>query len=99
MQPMNFGEALIALRQGRCVARAGWNGKGMWLVLVRGTENVQLREGSDYHRAGMREVSINPHIDMMTNQGTMQPGWLASQTDMLADDWQIVDPTRVDVSV
>jgi hypothetical protein len=34
--------------------------------------------------------TINPHIDMFTATGEMQPGWLASQTDMLANDWQIV---------
>jgi hypothetical protein len=91
MKPtMDFGGALQALRHGHRVARQGWNGKGMWLVLVDGTDNVELREGTPYRKAGLVQVSINPHIDMMTAQGTMQPGWLASQTDMLADDWIVV---------
>ncbi len=71
---MTFGEALTALESGRKVARAGWNGKGMWLIYVP--------EGNP--------VGLLPHIDMMTAQGDMQPGWLASQTDMLAKDWRIV---------
>lgn len=87
---MSFGHALHALKAGHRVARAGWNGKGMWLVLVPGTPNVQPREGTPYANAGLFQVTINPHIDMMTATGEMQPGWLASQTDMLADDWQIV---------
>jgi len=35
-------------------------------------------------------VDINPHIDMFTADGSMQPGWLASQADMLATDWCVV---------
>ena len=89
---MNFGEALQALKDGHLVSREGWNGKGMWLVYVPGSD-ITTREGTPYARAlGTNyDVTINPHIDMFTAQGTMQPGWLASQTDMLADDWGIVD--------
>ena len=88
---MNFGQAIDALKAGNRVCRGGWNGKGMWLVLVPGS-NVNARVGTPYGEAlghGVA-VSINPHIDMRTATGEMQPGWLASQTDMLADDWQIV---------
>lgn len=85
---MNFGEALAALKAGKRVQRAGWNGKGMWLILVPGTPSAQVREGTPYANAGLSVVNINPHIDMKTATGEMQPGWLASQTDMLADDWQ-----------
>lgn len=93
---MSFGLAIEALKLGKRVARAGWNGKGMWLVLVPGTPSAQLREGSPYHSAlGLPECEILPHIDMWTTnaQGrrAMLPGWLASQTDMLADDWQLID--------
>lgn len=85
----SFGWAIECLKEGLQVRRAGWNGKGMWLVLQSGS-SVILREGSCYHNAGLREVIIDPHIDMYTAGGTMQPGWLASQADMLASDWQIV---------
>jgi hypothetical protein len=98
---LNFGLAIEALKLGKKVARAGWNGKGMWLVLVPGTPSIELRQGTPYakalegneHVAGDR-IEILPHIDMWTTNAhgrrAMLPGWLASQTDMLADDWAIV---------
>ena len=87
---MNFSDALNRLKAGIIVRRAGWNGKGMWLVLVPGTPQVQFSAGSPYQVAGLVQGDINPHIDMFTADGKMQPGWLASQTDMLADDWEEV---------
>jgi len=92
---MNFGHALEALKTGHKVARAGWNGKGMWLILVGGTLKAQLRDGTPYKTAtGLDECEILPHIDMWTvnadGRRAMLPGWLASQSDMLADDWTIV---------
>ena len=96
MKGMTFGEAIEALKLGQKVAREGWNGKGMWLVLVPGQEDALLREGSPYSNAlpMHSHVEILPHIDMWTTnaQGrrAMLPGWLASQTDMLSEDWQVV---------
>lgn len=91
----SFGRAIEALKSGQCVARAGWNGKGMWLVLVPGTPKAELREGSPYRAAsGLESCEILPHIDMWTvnaeGRRAMLPGWVASQTDMLAEDWTIV---------
>lgn len=92
---MNFGHAMEAMKDGEKVARAGWNGKGMWVILVPGTPKADLREGSPYRNA-LNEDSceILPHIDMWTvnaqGRRAMLPGWLASQSDMLAEDWQIV---------
>lgn len=93
---MNFGQAIEFLKNGKQVARAGWNGKGMFLVYVPGTD-ITLRAGTPYHEASARRAGltkatqkINPHIDMYTATGEFQPGWLASQTDMLAEDWDIV---------
>ena len=86
---LSFGDAIAYLKLGFKVARAGWNGKGMWLILQTGSE-VTLREGTCYHKAGLKHVKIDPHIDMFTAAGTMQPGWLASQADILSDDWQII---------
>lgn len=94
-QPMNalsFGHAIRVLQDGKKVARAGWNGNGMYLILVNGTKDAKLTEGTPYALATKGNiVTINPHIDMMTATGEMQPGWLASQTDMLANDWQVVE--------
>lgn len=95
---MNFGLAMEAMKKGLKVARNGWNGKGMFLLYVEGSKKVTLKTGSPYDKAlsteigvDIRQVDINPHIDMYTASGEMQPGWLASQTDMLADDWRILD--------
>ena len=86
---MTFGLAIEALKNGYKVARSGWNCKGMWLILQTSSE-VTLREGTCYHKAGLKHVKVDPHIDMFTAAGTMQPGWLASQADILSDDWQII---------
>jgi hypothetical protein len=91
---MTFGLALEALKKGQKVARRGWNGKGMWLVLVPGTPVVHPKPDTPYGKAGVTECEILPHIDMWTTNAhgrrAMLPGWLASQTDMLYDDWEIV---------
>ncbi len=93
---MNFGEAIQHLRLGEKVARRGWNGKGMWIILVPGTQVANLKPDSAYaiHLAPQTECEILPHIDMWTTNAdgrrAMLPGWLASQSDMLADDWEIV---------
>lgn len=81
---MNFGEAIEALKQGKCVQRAGWNGKNM---------HIYLDEGGKYSiHGGAHKREYSPCIVMYTAQGTHQPGWLASQPDMLSTDWQIVTP-------
>lgn len=92
---MSFGDAIKALKLGQKVARKGWNGKGMWLVLVNGSEAVTLRDNIVYAKAtGLQVCEILSHIDMWTTNAegrrAMLPGWLASQTDMLAEDWVIV---------
>lgn len=93
---MNFGQAIEALKNGTKVARTGWNGKGMFLILVPGQDNAKLREGTPYYdHLQQTHVEILPHIDMWTvnseGRRAMLPGWVASQTDMLANDWAVVD--------
>mgnify|MGYP000456261104 CR=1 FL=1 len=91
VEGLSFGLAIEAMKKGLKVARKGWNGKGMWLILVPGSPSIKPAAGTPYSNAGITEpTNINPHIDMFTATGEMQPGWLASQTDMLADDWGIV---------
>ena len=70
---MPFGLAIEALKRGFLVSRKGWNGKGMWLQLIKPLSDVHLA-----------------YIQMKTVDDTYVP-WLASQTDMLADDWTIVE--------
>jgi hypothetical protein len=86
----DFGDAIRLLKLGYKVCREGWNGKDMWLVLVPGADCKKCVEGSVYDKAGLKSVHIDSHIDMYTAKGTMQPGWVASQADMLAEDWMIV---------
>jgi len=80
---MKFGEAIEALKEGRRVARQGWNGKGMWLVLIEA--------GNAMHKSSAGAFAMQPCIGMKTAQGGMQPGWLASQPDMLAEDWTVAE--------
>jgi hypothetical protein len=88
---MDFSKALQALKDGHKVSRSGWNGKGMWIILQHGSGvPIPMRPHSPYAAAGLIDVLIEPHIDMMTAGGSMQPGWLASQADLLAEDWDIV---------
>ncbi len=86
---MNFGNALVLLKAGKKVARAGWNGKGMFLFLVPGsTFKVNRPPLLGIYPEGT-EINYCPHIDMKTADGKVVP-WLASQTDVLADDWEII---------
>ena len=86
---MNFGQAIEALKEGKRVARAGWNGKGMFLFLVSGSNFIVNREPLLSIMGEGTTVTYRPHIDMKDAEGKVVP-WLASQTDMLAEDWQIV---------
>ena len=72
---MNIGEAVAALKDGKKVAREGWNGKSMWLALQTPTE--------------LSKMTL-PYVYMRTAQGDLVP-WLCSQTDLLADDWVTVE--------
>jgi hypothetical protein len=82
---MNFGEAVESLKRGKKVARSGWNGKGMFLFLVPGsTFKVSRAPLLGIYSEGT-EIKYHAHIDMKTFQGDVVT-WLASQTDVLADD-------------
>ena len=72
---MNFGQAIQALKNGSKVSRNGWNGKNMWLALQVPDTNSKM--------------SL-PYIYMFTADAKLVP-WLASQTDVLAEDWGIVE--------
>ncbi len=85
---MDFGDAVRALKAGDKVARAGWNGKGMFLFLVSGsTFTVNRPPLLGIYPEGT-SINYHAHIDMKTAQDTVVP-WLASQTDVLAEDWTI----------
>ena len=87
---LNFGDALNCLKNGKKVARIGWNGKNMFLFLVPGSVfNVNRPPLLGIYPEGT-EITYCPHVDMRTADGKIVP-WLASQTDLLAEDWVIVD--------
>lgn len=95
---MNYSEALQALKDGKLVARTGWNGKGMYIFampeltakldkLERLPEAVVER----FKNEGKDEVCFVPYICMKAADGKLVRGWLASQTDMMAEDWEVLD--------
>jgi hypothetical protein len=83
---MSFGLAIESLKMGNKVARAGWNGKGMWLSLIQA---AQWQVSEDV--PGMDDDSLLtlPWIGMRTADCKFVP-WLASQTDVLSEDWVLV---------
>lgn len=94
---MNFGEVLEELKHGKSASRSGWNGKGMLIYLKEGSFD---RDGNvPSHIDGIHSGLFNtgdigtstrlPTICMKTASGTTLEGWLASQTDMLAEDWAV----------
>lgn len=87
---LNFGQAIEALKQGQRVARQGWNGKGMYLLLFKGQEDIANAFGYGYGEV-LGEFSFTDTIAMKTAQNTMVLGWLASQTDILSEDWVILN--------
>jgi hypothetical protein len=79
-EAMTFGLALECLKKGMHVCRAGWNGKGMW---------IELQRPDAHSKMTLPYVFLNYPADAQNTPGARVP-WLASQTDMLAEDWKIV---------
>lgn len=86
---MSFGLAIEAAKMGKKIARKGWNGKGMFLYHVPAAAYPPCTEVAKEAFCGS-DVPYGAYIAMKTAQGNVVP-WLASQADMLADDWQIVE--------
>lgn len=85
----DFSEALKHIKSGRKVARFGWNGKDMFVFLVGGsTFKVNRPPLLGIYPLGT-EITYHAHIDMKTAQGYVVP-WLASQADLLAEDWMVI---------
>ena len=87
---MKFGIALELLKKGCKVARAGWNGKNQYLFLVDGI-SLEYHTKADLSSLENQEIKHSDVIAIKTSSGIIQVGWLASQTDMMADDWSIVE--------
>lgn len=91
---MNFGQAIEALKEGKKVSRTGWNGKNMYLWLKPATtiksdwcKDPMLKEIVDSNGG---ETEALGTICMKTADNKILTGWLASQTDMLSEDWVIL---------
>lgn len=78
---MDFGDALVNLKAGKRVARKGWNGKGLWL---------ELQRPDTFSKMTLPYIYLNYPDDADNTPGARVP-WLASQTDMLCEDWVVVD--------
>lgn len=89
---MDFGKAIKELKNGKRLTRRGWNGKGMFIVYQKGYPNgipcnKQTAEAYGYEEGTL--FKCNPYIQMRCADGTHQM-WTASQTDILAEDWEVV---------
>ncbi len=89
---MDFGQALQELKAGNKVCRSGWNGRDMWVVLQKGyPEGIAINRNTS-EATGIPEGTVmrfRPYIMMYTANGEFVP-WLASQSDVLEEDWEVV---------
>ena len=83
---MTFGDALEALKKGLCVARKGWNGKNQYVMLA----TCISYKGSTGEIVNCHHNAIGNKALAFVGTSGVQMGWLASQADMLAEDWYIV---------
>lgn len=94
MELRDFGWAISQLKSGRRVRREGWNGKGMylWLLPAATVKAEWCREPhlKEQAEANGGEIEALGSIRMMTADRKVLTGWLASQTDMLSEDWELV---------
>lgn len=114
VENQNFGQAIEALKQGKRVARQGWNGKGMF-IFQRPADELPLKmvvqqvkslpqsvkdffyfNCNDKNRDAIpleegAPVKFGSYLCMYAADGSIVNGWLASQTDMLSNDWCILD--------
>ncbi len=92
----NFGFAIEALKEGKKVARKGWNGKDMFLFLLKAGTIPKSAIHDPMLKAVLQDNELDHFealgtIRMKTADNKILTGWLASQTDMLSEDWFIVE--------
>lgn len=88
----DFGLAIVAMKQGKRVAREGWF-EGVFLVLVPGSKGLTVDEGRPLAKAGVpvgTKFDYRLHIDVFSLENSFCP-WNPTQADMLADDWMLVE--------
>ena len=93
---LNFGDAIEVLKVGGRVARKGWNGKKMWISMTPGKElditkdDIWTKNIKDVAISNGGVVELLPYLSMKTADNKIQIGWIASQSDALANDWEVV---------
>jgi hypothetical protein len=87
---MDFSHALISIKHGQLLTRSGWNGKGMFIFLVKGSNFKVSREPLLNIFEEGTEIVYRPHIDMKYVDGSIGV-WLASMGDIMADDWMLYE--------
>lgn len=87
---LSFSAALGLLKGGARAARKGWNGQGMFVFLVPGSHFTVNRPPLLGIYPDGKEIDYRPHLDMKAANGEVVP-WVASQSDLLSDDWHIVE--------
>ena len=98
---IKFGTALEAVKNGKKVARIGWNGKNMFVYLNKGSIDISKKAITTEYVGGVSSslfevgdidtITRMPNLNMKAADNSIITGWLASQTDMLAEDWLILD--------
>lgn len=92
---MNFGQAIEAAKQGKKIARKGWNGKNQWVMLMPPLKLPPFscqEPGARVNDRTAKPIPLDsqPYFALWTVLGRWQPGWTATQSDMLAEDWEII---------
>ncbi len=99
MNRHEIGWAVDQMRQGLKVRRAGWNAKGMYIVLMPSLnlqafsspfQDPKVNARTAKHVGDSTSLEVQPYIAMMAVEGKWQPGWVCSQADLLARDWEVV---------
>lgn len=97
METVDFSSALAALKGGSRIRRIGWNGSGMWVALsgengprVVATGNLWSKHAQKHAIDNGGNALVHPCLIMKTATGEIVMGWLASQTDLLANDWIVL---------
>lgn len=93
---LTFGEATELAKNGAKIARKGWNGKNMFVAYSPGFKNLPsenvwgdaLREWVEQNGG---TCDIQPYLILKTAQDLVQIGWLATQSDMLSNDWGVIE--------
>lgn len=92
---LSFGDAIFLMKKGHKVSRKGWNGKNMWIAVSFGSEVESSKfwnpHNARYAKENGGSAEVLDVITMKTADGKILMGWLASQTDILADDWGVVE--------